>query len=294
MKLAKMTWVLGGMVAVGLGMGAQACSSSNSPGGTGGGTDAGSTSNNTSAGGSGCATLTACCASLTGATATSCTAGLTAAAGNAAMCTTFLGEVTSKGDCVGISSSTGSTGTTGTSSGGQTTGPMNTGTTATTGPTGESSESSQGSSGSSCEAPKEFPEATAGVYCPFTANDGGHAYCEPGQFCNEPYANDAGVYPPSACAATAAMNATVIECLEAIDCATSAAGKVCCGTGMPTSMTCSGTTYNKVSKFGGTKCAASCTATGFTICESPTDCTSPQTCVPSEAYGNDFGICTSP
>ena len=94
MKLVKMAWVLGGLTAFGFGVAAEGCSSNQ-------GTDLG--------GGTNCAALTTCCATL-GTAGSQCAT--TLAAANDASCGTYLAGIMGHGLCTGSGTSA-STSTTG-------------------------------------------------------------------------------------------------------------------------------------------------------------------------------------
>jgi hypothetical protein len=297
MKLANFGWIMGGVVAIGLGMVAEACSSS-SQGSTNIG-DGGTNSSSTAS----CAALTACCTSLMGNATdySQCDAQLKA--GNCG----YLATIQQNGLCLATASSGASTGGTPASTGGNnstgvgpsSTSPGNTGNTTGGGNTSTSQGESDTSGAATC--PKLFAETKQGdMYCPFSGVDGGKAqYCGTGDVCCEPEENDAGVAPPSTCGSktSCTANATVWECLEAIDCTGNANGTVCCASGTVEAETCTAadggtSTYNKIKDFKGTTCSTSCGA-GSIVCEAAGDCPSGQTCVPSKAYGNDFGVCVS-
>ena len=301
MKLVKMAWVLGGMTAFGLGLGAEACSSSSTP----------------ATGGTSCVTLATCCATL-GAAETQCTQPLASA--DDATCASFLTMVQAAGKCAGITTSgsgtsgffgtgTGTFGTgtgtfgTGTGTFGTGTGTFGTGTgTFGSGTGGGNSGSGSGTgamgtgSGSgSCEkAPKLFPETVAGVYCPYSGAAGAKSIsCPAMQHCCEPpmAANMVSTCEPTATACPVAMS-TDWQCLAPIDCAGSAGGPVCCGTGTIATQAACGSTpaFTYVSGFTGSTCAASCAST-YVICETNADCGGSGTCIPGKAKGGDFGHC---
>ncbi len=163
--------------------------------------------------------------------------------------------------------------------------------TSTAGDTGGSG----GDSGTCENPPALFPETMAGVYCPFSAVDGGsNLTCAAGQHCCE---TPSGSSSPSTCVAagTACPVANSIDwqCEAPIDCA-SAAGHLCCGNGTAMSVSSCGNTWTEWTGFTGTTCATSCPNPGFVVCEQPSDCTGDAgtTCSKSKSNGNDFGYCT--
>ncbi len=285
MKLVKMAWVLGGMSAIGLGMAAQACSSSNSTADAGGGTNE-------------CVELEACCTTLTAggqtSDATQCVNAVTTATstGNTSGCATFLTMIQGAGLC----KSSGGTGTGGTSTIPGTSGTGSSGVSSTVGTSGATSSSSPGTSAASCSGvPKTYTESKAGVYCPFATDAGKAITCAAGQECCVAPEGDSGTSPPSTCQAQGAAcpvtGSVALECLEAIDCTGATGGPVCCGTGTLEPIV--GCGYDKVSGFKGTTCVATGACSTYVICEQNSDCPTGSTCVPSKAYGNDFGHCST-
>lgn len=164
--------------------------------------------------------------------------------------------------------------------------------------TGEDSGTTGGGdSGGTCEKPpKTFPETTPGVYCPFSASDGGgNVTCAPGQHCCE---TPASANTPSTCVADGTpcpvTGSVDWQCEAPIDCmALDAATPVCCGTGTQTSASSCGQTWTEWNGFTGTQCMAACPAPGITVCEQASDCTTDagSTCTASKSNGNDFGYC---
>lgn len=163
------------------------------------------------------------------------------------------------------------------------------------GGSGSSSGGSGSSSGAACteSPPSLYVESTAGVYCPFSAADGGkNVTCAAGQHCCETPESSSS---PSTCepmgTACPISGSIDWQCEEAIDCtAAGAAGPICCGTGTQTSETCGANTWPEFSGFTGTKCATSCPSPGITVCEQQSDCTT-GTCTAAKADGNNFGFC---
>lgn len=188
---------------------------------------------------------------------------------------------TSGGDS-SMSTDTGTTGDdTGTSSGG-----------------GDSATATDSGADVACEnPPKLYPQQMPGVYCPFLPADASaNSSCAPGQHCCEAPASMSG--SPSSCEAIGtACPANYIDwqCSEAIDCtAVDGGGSVCCGTGMPTSVSSCGQTWREWNGFTGTTCAASCPSPGITVCQQASDCTAADagaTCSVSKTNGSDFGYC---
>jgi hypothetical protein len=151
----------------------------------------------------------------------------------------------------------------------------------------------EGDSGA-CDKPPPGPyaELEAGVYCPFSAPDGGHnEVCRPGQHCCEP---STGTSTCVAAATACGANDTNWECEGPLDCANSNAGHLCCGTGeIETQAPCgSYPAFPYVKTFTGSSCAAACTA--FVICSQTSDCkTAGETCVAIRPKGNDIGYCAA-
>jgi hypothetical protein len=149
-----------------------------------------------------------------------------------------------------------------------------------------------GTGSTSCrKPPKLFPETAAGVFCPYSSATGADdTTCAAGQLCCEP---ETGT---SACQTAACATADISwQCLEAIDCAQSSGGSVCCGIGtLVTEPACgSEPAYAHATAFKGTVCARSCGAGQFEVCEKTSDCASTETCVATEAEGGDFGHCST-
>jgi hypothetical protein len=151
--------------------------------------------------------------------------------------------------------------------------------------------------------PVVYPELTAGVYCPFSAADGGmNVTCAAGQACCVP-AESAGV--PSACISGTTCPVTgsvVVQCEGAPDCA-AMPGTVCCGAGIiaeqapqPGCAAGGGTTpaYSYVTGFKGSSCTAGCAANTFQICSQDSECPSGDSCFPVAPHGIDLGYCGTP
>ena len=273
------------MSAIGLGMAAQACSSSNSTADAGGGTNE-------------CVELEACCTTLTAggqtSDATQCVNAVTTATstGNTSGCATFLTMIQGAGLC----NPSGGTGTGGTSTIPGTSGTGSSGVSSTVGTSGATSSSSPGTSAASCSGvPKTYTESKAGRVLPLRhgRRQGDHVRGRAGVLrgpgggrhaaCRRPARRRA---PPVRSRARVAL-----ECLEVIDCTGATGGPVCCGTGTLEPIV--GCGYDKVSGFKGTTCVATGACSTYVICEQNSDCPTGSTCVPSKAYGNDFGHCST-
>ncbi len=146
-----------------------------------------------------------------------------------------------------------------------------------------------GTDASTCGTPPALhPEATPGVYCPFTA--AGKSVCAAGEQCCEPPAasGQLSVCAPggTACGVTGAL---VWRCEDALDCAGNAATPVCCGSGaVVLDATCG---FHRGSAFTGSHCAASCGAAEVQICESAAQCPAGKTCTPFKTNGLAMGVC---
>ena len=148
----------------------------------------------------------------------------------------------------------------------------------------------------SCETPPSlFSQSAPGVYCPGSGVDGGSAInCAGGQHCCE-YPLSAST--PASCVAggTSCPSAATIDwqCSDVIDCTSLDAGTpVCCGSGTKTPVTSCSNTWPEWTGFTGTKCMASCpSGSGFTLCQSSTECGDAGPCTPSKSSGGDFGVC---
>ena len=278
MKLAKMTSILGvalGVASVALGMVAEACSSSSS------------------GGGSNCATLAACCPYEPAADVSACT--MLASENSDSACLQYLAAGASAYCTPGSGSGSGTVSMSGSGSG--VTGIVDSGPPSSGSGTGTVSSSGTGSSagdsGACGTVPKLYSETTAGVYCPYSGVGGAKAVtCAGGQHCCEPPLGADGGSSVSTCEATATAcpvtGSVDWKCLAPVDCAGSAGGAVCCGTG--TLEEVAGCGYAKATKFTGTSCAASCTGS-YVVCSQDSDCAVGQTCEPMKAEGNDFGHC---
>jgi hypothetical protein len=260
-----------------LGMAAEACSSTNAATTTTGDGGGGGSTN-------GCALLSACCMTLNPTVEAKSDCSNLIRVANNGNCASYLTEIQQTGDCTGTGTGTGTSGSTGTGTGtGSATATMGTG-------TGTATATSSTSCGTS---PSLYTESSAGVYCPFsTIGSGGKAgKCAAGQTCCEPGTGTSTCGAVGSCA----TGDVSWECLEAIDCASSSAGKVCCATGtlgwQPACGSVGG--YAFLSGTTGTVCSASCTSADLTVCEADSDCTAPMTCVASKSHGQSFGHCSS-
>ncbi len=148
--------------------------------------------------------------------------------------------------------------------------------------------------GSECgTAAKLFaPKPDGGIFCPFSATTTGgkDIYCaETEQCCENAKGSGAStcVAKGTACPVT---GATAWECEDPSNCA---AGQVCCAhssaAGTPVTVG-SDTCGPFLSKFSGTKCAASCAAGELVVCEQQSECAM-GTCTAVKPKGNDIGVC---
>lgn len=157
--------------------------------------------------------------------------------------------------------------------------------------TTDSTTSGDGGGGGCGSDPKLHPPAAGeGVFCPGTGDAGGGAPCATGQLCCD---TPKGSTPASSCIAggstcptTSPKSGSSWECDAPAQCGT---GKVCCGEGTPKLRT--GCTYEEVFPAAGSKCAASCGATEYVICEAAGDCPAGKTCTPIKTGGKQVGYC---
>jgi hypothetical protein len=135
------------------------------------------------------------------------------------------------------------------------------------------------------------PKPDSGVFCPFSGAPGAKniSCAETEQCCQN--AKGAGV---STCVAKGAAcpiaAATVWECEDPSNCPM---GQVCCAhsSAAGTAVTVGTDTCGSfLSKFSGTKCAASCAAGELVVCEQQSECTM-GTCTAVKPKGNDIGVC---
>jgi hypothetical protein len=279
MKLVNKVWVLGAVTAFGMGAAAEGCSSSSQ--GNGAGT-----------GDADCVALEACCATLSGSNATMCASAL--GTGVDSTCASFLTQIKAANLCTGTTLPGGpDTGTTGTT---PDTGTVTTGKDSGTGTspdTGTTMGGMDAGTGADCEAPPTmvYAESKAGVYCPFSAVDGGkNQVCTAGEHCCEtPEGSGASTCNAAGTACAVAMS-TDWQCEGTPDCS-GTSGTVCCGTGTIETQAACGTypAYPYISKFTGSSCAASCTT--YQICSQTSECPSGKTCVPVKPKGNTIGVC---
>lgn len=147
--------------------------------------------------------------------------------------------------------------------------------------------------GSDCGKPAQLhpPKPDGGIFCPFSALAGGkNVYCaETEQCCQNPKGTSVSTCVPKGAACPVA-NATAWECEDRSDCP---AGQACCAHsgdgGAVTIATDTCGTY--LSKFSGTRCAATCGAGELTVCEVAAECTGGKTCTAVKPKGNDIGVC---
>lgn len=144
--------------------------------------------------------------------------------------------------------------------------------------------------GVSCHPPTLHPpQAGVGVYCPYSAVDGGRdiSCATATQQCCETSSDDAG---PSTCvqagSACPAAGSTIWQCEDPSNCPT---GQVCCAAATLEQDTVCGY-FRAAPGFGGTHCAASCAAGELRVCEQQSECPS-GTCTPFRAVGNSVGAC---
>ena len=146
--------------------------------------------------------------------------------------------------------------------------------------------------GGDCGKPASLhvPKPDGGMYCPFSAADGGKTvYCPiTDQCCETPSGTS-----PSTCETKGSTcpvsNSTVWECQSPADCT---GGQKCCAhSGTAAAVTVGSDTCGPyLSKFSGTHCAASCASGELVVCEQPSDCSS-GTCTAVKPKGNDVGVC---
>jgi hypothetical protein len=153
-------------------------------------------------------------------------------------------------------------------------------------------DAAAGDAGSDCGTPAKLfpPKPDGGVFCPFSAPAGGkNVYCTDTQQCCE-NAKGQGV---STCVAKGTacpvQGATAWECEDPSNCA---AGQKCCAhSGDAGAVTIATDTCGPyLSKFSGTRCAATCGAGELVVCEQQSECTS-GTCTAVKPKGNDIGVC---
>lgn len=144
-----------------------------------------------------------------------------------------------------------------------------------------------GDGGVDCGTTATLHPSDGGLYCPFSAVDGGaNAYCIPNvQHCCEPAMGTSTCKPiASACA----MTDTDWQCEDKTDCPNN---MQCCGIGKPGGPD-PGCVNLFATGFKGSHCAASCMqGSEFIICESSSECPNNQTCKPAKLKGNQVGIC---
>lgn len=136
------------------------------------------------------------------------------------------------------------------------------------------------------EPTRPFLFGDGGVYCPFSALDGGkNVFCSSGtqQCCVTP--ESAG--SPATCqdrdTECPVANSTLLECQHPEDCDQ---GTCCAGAQVGTDV-CN--LYLK--KFTGTKCRDACQAGELAVCGQTDDCSDGQTCEGVKAKGSTLGVC---
>jgi hypothetical protein len=144
------------------------------------------------------------------------------------------------------------------------------------------------SDASTCGTPPALhPEAKPGVYCPFAS--AGPVTCDARQECCE---TPQGAAVRSTCeplgSACPLAGSTLWQCEDALDCAASPSGRVCCGVGAVQLDAACG--FRRGSGFTGSHCAQACGAGEVTICETQLQCAS-GTCTPFKTQGLALGLC---
>lgn len=133
------------------------------------------------------------------------------------------------------------------------------------------------------------PTADGGMFCPFSAADGGkNIYCPVADQC----CASAKGGPPSTCvpkgSACPSPADTVWQCEDPSDCPSA---QKCCAHGGDAGVTAQVDTCGAyLSKFAGTRCAASCAANELVVCEAQSACAT-GTCTAVKPKGNDIGVC---
>ena len=142
-------------------------------------------------------------------------------------------------------------------------------------------------------APKLFvPKPDGGIFCPFSATGAGgkNIYCpETDQCCENPMGSGVSTCVTKGMACPV-MGATVWECEDPSNCT---AGQKCCahsGTAGTAVTVATDTCGPYLSKFSGTKCAATCAAGELEVCEQQSECTM-GTCTAVKPKGNSIGVC---
>ena len=149
--------------------------------------------------------------------------------------------------------------------------------------------------GSDCgKAAKLFPpKPDGGIFCPFsaTAAGGKDIYCLNTEQCFE---NVKGAGPSTCVAkgtACPVATATVWECEDPVNCVGGVAQKCCAHSSAGGTVTVATDTCGPyLTKFSGTKCAATCAAGELVVCEQQSECTT-GTCTAVKPKGNDIGVC---
>ncbi|MDB5216629.1 MAG: hypothetical protein JWO86_4556 [Myxococcaceae bacterium] len=159
--------------------------------------------------------------------------------------------------------------------------------------TGGDTSSPAQDAGAECgTAAKLFPpKPDGGIFCPFSAADGGkNIYCKDTEQCCENVMGAGASTCVAKGTACPVATATAWECDDPANCA---AGQKCCAhssaSGTPVTVG-SDTCGPFLSKFSGTKCAATCATGELVVCEQQSECTT-GTCTAVKPKGNDIGVC---
>ncbi len=145
-----------------------------------------------------------------------------------------------------------------------------------------------GEAGDVCGFPPTLhPELQPGVYCPFTGSPT-KTICAAGQQCCEAPSGMASTCqaPGTSCPIPSSSS---WACEDALDCAGSAAGPVCCGMGMVAVDPNCG--FHRGTGFTGSHCAQSCAPSEVVICEGASQCAGGTTCTPFKTQGLGLGVC---
>ncbi len=135
------------------------------------------------------------------------------------------------------------------------------------------------------------PTPDGGIYCPFSAADGGkNVYCTETQTCCETPSGTS----PSTCVAgktdtCPVAKSTAWQCEDPADCPS---GQKCCAhSGDAGAVTVQADVCGPyLSKFSGTRCASACSAGELVVCEEQAACPT-GTCTAVKPKGNDIGVC---
>lgn len=159
---------------------------------------------------------------------------------------------------------------------------------------GDTSVAPVGDAGAECgTAAKLFPpKPDGGIFCPFskTGAGGKDIYCAETEQCCENVMGAGASTCVAKGTACPVATATVWECEDPANCPT---GQQCCAhsSAAGTAVTVSTDTCGAyLSKFSGTKCAATCAAGELVVCEQQSECAM-GTCTAVKPKGNDIGVC---